>query len=85
MDPTEEEINGWMAESKLATEEGGVKIHPKWFETDAYGAAVEGILNSIDLGLASPSIGEGAEEDTLKELRELFFKIDPVAKREEEI
>ena len=59
-----------------------VLIPALWFETDAYGAAVSGILKSIELGLASPSIGQGDEVETLEAIRELFFKIDPLAKRD---
>lgn len=60
-----------------------VLIPDYWFETDAYGAAVAGILKSIELGLKSGSLGVGAEEEILRKLRQRLYEMDPDIKREE--
>lgn len=57
-----------------------VLIPDYWFETDAYGAAVAGILKSIELGLASDSLGQGEEEFTMVALRERLQQLDPAIK-----
>lgn len=54
-----------------------VLIPDYWFETDAYGAAVAGILKSVELGLASPSIGMGDETNILQRIRALLMDLDP--------
>lgn len=76
-DPSETQIDLWQEESRLEYEEGGVKVHRGWFRVDAYGAATECIVNAIEVGLASGSIGQGAETRTLEALRSMLFALDP--------
>lgn len=60
-----------------------VLIPDYWFETDAYGAAVAGILKSIQLGLKSGSLGQGVEEDTLRRVLGVLLEEDTMIKRED--
>ncbi len=53
-----------------------VLISELWFKVDGYGAAVAGILKSVELGLASPSVGEGTEYEVLVSVKELLLKLD---------
>lgn len=70
-------IEQHIAKSNRLARHGEVWISQYWFEMDAYGAAVQGILKSIEAGLASGSIGRGAEEEVLKEVRARLVELDP--------
>jgi hypothetical protein len=62
---------------------GRVHVHAWWFEVDAYGAAVEGILMSIKHALASGSLGQGSEEYMLREVLRTLLRRDPHIKHED--
>jgi len=71
-------IEKFLAENENAA---GVSVPHLWFEIDAYGAAVSGILKSIRLGLESGSLGQGSEEDTLRRVLGVLLEEDTMIKR----
>lgn len=54
-----------------------VLIPNYWFEEDGYGAAVAGIMKSVELGLKSGSLGTGLEEHILLNIRNTLTRLDP--------
>lgn len=80
---TEEEITAIQDAHQEHLDDGQLVVHKTWFELDAYGAAVSGILGAIKLGLESPTLGQGAEEEILRLLRQRLYQLDPDIKREE--
>lgn len=51
---------------------GRVHVPAWWFELDAFGAAVEAIRMACEHGLASGSIGVGAETQMLKKIKKMI-------------
>lgn len=54
-----------------------VLVPAVWFKVDAYGAAIAGIVRSVELALKSGSLGEGDEHNTMLRVRGLLMDLDP--------
>jgi hypothetical protein len=82
MELTEAAIDAIQDNHAVSLENGNLVVSSEWFEVDAYGAAVAGILGAIKLGLASGSLGQGAEEDTLRRVLAVLRIEDPAIMEE---